>query len=111
MHEVREILDIVRRSVRKNTMPEIENMPGTTIGQAKYVLRPPLHLRPRGKQCHGIEISLYGMAVPDTAPAFIQGYAPIQPDHFSLGFRQGRQQGCTVRSEVDDGYVGIFLQT
>src|SRR5208337_1537096 len=68
VHKLREVLHVVHRRVRKNTVPEIENVSGPPVGKTENMPGALLQFVPRCKQQHGIEIALHGVFVSHGTP-------------------------------------------
>src|SRR5271166_1247074 len=92
-------------------MAKVEDVSPTAVRQPQYVFRALSHRIPRGKKRHGIEVSLYGVLVPDSLPSLVKRHPPIQPDDLRASLRHGRQQRGAVGAEVDDRNAGLFLQS
>src|SRR5215510_8488813 len=89
------------RSFRQDSMAEIKNVSwaSSSLSQNSFRVRSQrLLIR---KQRDGIEISHDRHIVTDALPAFIETYAPVEPDHVATSFTHQLEQRRRSRTEMD----------
>src|ERR1035438_523567 len=94
-------LDVFYRRVGNNAVAEVEDVAWTAGGGVQdFVDALFQHFR-RSEEGDGIEIALHRMAVPDGAPAFVEGLPPIEADDVGSGGSHGAEKSRCLDAEVD----------
>ena len=83
MHRVDHSDDVIDWSFGQDTVAEIENVPWPTGGAPENFADATFDFFGRREQRDRIEITLHRDIMSDGAPAFIQIYPPVEPDHIA----------------------------
>src|SRR5580698_752844 len=90
-HKLAQSFHILHRRLRQNAVPQIKNMSRPPACLPQNIFGARLNFLPLRKKQRRIQISLHRSAITQTFPAFIEGNAPVEPDHLGARLLHRRQ--------------------